>query len=186
MEKPSKKLLIISLIIFALEFFGLVGWYWIFGGHAGDATLTISRYVGLNWWSSFIFCACNMAIIAMLVYYLVIQAKHRGLLWRMLMYVFVIAFMALSISPHVPDESMPAKIHCFFAGVMFIAMALIGILTVVRGKNIGTIIYAILFTIFSVYFCFSDVLRVPYFMDGIFWFESAYLYAFFGLLLLPE
>ena len=184
--KPNKKLLIFSLLIFILEFIGLVGWYWLFDGRAGDATLTISRYVGLNWWSSIVFCLCNLAIASMLIYYLVEHAKQRGFLWRFLMYAFVISFMALSISPHVPDESMPAKIHCFFAGVMFVTMALIGILTFVKSQHIATTIYAIVFTAFSVYFCFSDVLRIPEFMNLIFWFESAYIFAFFGLLILPE
>ena len=184
--KKHKNLLLISLLIFVAEYIGLIGWYWLFDGRAGDATLTISRYVGLNWWSSLIFCAGNMAIIVMVVYYLLTRAKERGALWRMLMYVFVIAFMALSISPHVPDESMPAVIHKFFAGVMFVDIALISLLSIAKAQRKSTLIFAVFFTIYSVYFCISDVLRVPYFMDLILWFESAYLYAFFALLILTE
>lgn len=184
--KRHNSLLLISILIFILEYVGLVGWYWLFDGRAGDASLTISRYVGLNWWSSLIFCGGNLAIIIMLVYHLLTRSKSRGFLWRMLMYVFVIAFMALSISPHVPNESMPATIHKFFAGVMFVTMALTGAVTLARTRCKSTLIYALLFVIFSIYFCISDVLRVPYFMDIIFWLESAYIFAFFGLLLLPE
>ena len=189
MEQPAKKpknLLLISFIIFIVEYIGLIGWYWIFDGRAGDLTLTISRYVGLNWWSSLIFCAGNMAIITMLVYYLLTRAKNRGALWRMLMYVFIIAFMALSISPHVPDESMPATIHKFFAGVMFVTMALVSALSIARARSKGVAIFAAIMTIFSIYFCISDVLRVPYFMNLILWFESEYIFAFFALLLVSE
>ena len=184
--KKRKNLLLISLLIFIAEYVGLIGWYWLFDGRAGDASLTISRYVGLNWWSSLIFCAGNMAIVVLIVNYLLTRAKNRGFLWRMLMYVFVIAFMALSISPHVPDESMPAIIHKFFAGVMFVDIALISLLSIAKAENKFTTCFALLFTAYSVYFCISDVLRVPYFMNLILWFESEYIFAFFALLLVSE
>lgn len=185
-HKKPNKLLLISFVIFIIEYVGLIGWYWFFDGRAGDASLTISRYVGLNWWSSLIFCACNLAIVVLIVNYLLAYTRERGWLWRKLMYIFVIAFMALSISPHLPDESMPADIHRFFAGVMFVAMALIGLLSMMKAQRKTTAIFTLLFTAFSIYFCISDVLRVPYFMDLIFWFESAYIFAFFGILMITE
>ncbi len=184
--KQSKKLLWVSALVFLAEFLGIIGWYWIFGGHAGDATLTISRYVGLNLWSTLVFCACNMAIVVMLVYYLLTQASKRGFLWRFLMYAFALAFMALSISPHVPDESMPATIHRFFAGAMFIIISLIGILTLTKATRKVTLVYSLLFTIYAMFFLICDVLRVDFFMNSIFWYESAYIFAFFGLILCPE
>ncbi len=184
--KPSKKLLLISLLIFALEYFGIVGAYWLFDGRAGDATLTISRYIGLNLWSSLLFCAGNMAIVVMVIYHLITKSQSRGFVWRFLMYVFVVAFMALSISPHVPDESMPATVHRFFAGVMFVAMSLIGITVMARAQRKITLTYSMLFVIYSIFFCVCDVMRLDFFMQGIFWYESAYLFAFFGLILLPE
>ena len=184
--KPSKKLLLISLLIFALEYIGIVGSYWLFDGRAGDASLTISRYVGLNLWSSLLFCAGNMAIVVLSVYYLLTKAQGRGFIWRFLMYIFVGAFMALSISPHVPDESMPATIHRCFAGIMFVVMVLIGVTQMARAERKITLAYSMLFVIYAIFFCVCDAMRLDFFMNGIFWFESAYLFAFFGLILLPE
>ena len=185
-EKPSKKLLLISFIIFALEYIGIVGAYWLFDGRFADTSLTISRYVGLNLWNSLLFCACNLAIVVMVVYYLLTQADGRGLLWRFLMYIYAGAFMALSISPHVPDESMPAVIHRCFAGVMFVVMTLIGIVQMARAERKAVLAYAMLFVIYAVFFCICDAMRLQWFLDGIFWYESAYIFAFFGLILLPE
>ena len=131
-EKPRKNLFFIALLIFIAEFLGIMGYYWIFDGRAGDASLTISRYVGLNPWSCAVFLVCNLAISILVVYHLITACAKRGVIWRFLMYVFAMAFLALSVSPHLPDEGMSSTIHRFFAGVMFVDMALVGVVTMAR------------------------------------------------------
>lgn len=184
-EKPRKNLFLIALAIFLLEYIGIIGSYWLFGGRMGDASLTISRYVGLSPWSCAVFCACNLAIAILVICHLIFRCAKRGFLWRLLMYIFAAVFLALSVSPHLPDEGMSSAIHCFFAGVMFVDMALIGLYTLFATQRKALMCYAMLFLIFAVFFIICDVARVDWFMNGIFWYESAYLFAFFGLTL-PE
>ena len=182
-EERSNRLLWISLAIFALEYLGIIGYYWIFGGHMGDSSLTISRFVGLNPLSSIIFCVCNVAIAVMLVYYTLTNARMRGFVWRFLMMAFLVTFIALSISPHVPDESAGAQIHIFFAGAMFVAMALIGIYTIVVTQERPTSILSVLFIIYGLFFIICDIFKFDFFMSGVLWYESAYLFAFFAVLI---
>ena len=184
-EKPRKNLFFIALLIFIAEFLGIMGYYWIFDGRAGDASLTISRYVGLNPWSCAVFLVCNLAISILVVYHLITTCAKRGFIWRFLMYIFAMAFLALSVSPHLPDEGMSSTIHRFFAGVMFVDMALVGVVTMSRAERKFMMLYSMLFVIYAIFFCVCDVMRMQWFLDGIFWYESAYIFAFFGLTL-PE
>ena len=184
-EKPRKNLFFIALLIFIAEFLGIMGYYWILDGRAGDASLTISRYVGLNPWSCAVFLVCNLAISILVVYHLITACAKRGVIWRFLMYVFAMAFLALSVSPHLPDEGMSSTIHRCFAGVMFVDMALVGVVTMARAERKFMMLYSMLFVIYAIFFCVCDVMRMQWFLDGIFWYESAYIFAFFGLTL-PE
>ena len=183
MEKRSNKFLWIPVLIFSLEYLGIVGYYWLWGGHLGDASLTISRFVGLNTWSSLLFCAGNLAIAVMLFYYIIVHAKINNFLWKLLMIFFIICFVALSISPHVPDESMPAKIHCFFAGAMFIIMTVISIFTALTTKQKLTSLICLFYIMYGVFFLVCDLFRIDFFMRGILWYESAYIFAFFAVLI---
>lgn len=182
-HKHSNKLLWISTAIFAVEYLAIIGYNWLLGGHLGDASLTISRFVGLNIWSIAIFCILNIAICILVVCHLVANTGSKSFVWRFLMYGFVIAFMALSISPHLQDEGISSDIHKFFAGTMFVIMALVGILTMATTKKRWLLVFGTLFVIYGIFFIVCDLMRVDFFMNNILWFESAYLFAFFGLLL---
>ena len=182
-HKHSNKLLWMSTAIFAVEYLAIIGYNWLLGGHLGDASLTISRFVGLNIWSIAIFCILNIAICVLVVCHLVANAGSKSFVWRFLMYGFVIAFMALSISPHLQDEGISSDIHKFFAGTMFVIMALVGILTMATTKKRWLLVFGTLFVIYGIFFIVCDLMRVDFFMNNILWFESAYLFAFFGLLL---
>lgn len=184
--KPRKiNLFLIALIIFLLEYLGICGYWWVFGGHMGDASLTISRYVGLAPATCAIFFACNLVITVLVVWHLIFACAKRGFLWRFLMYVFVGAFLGLSVSPHLPDGGMSSTIHMAFAGTMFVVMALVGLYTLAATQRKALMVYAMAFLIFAVFFIICDAARVDWFMRGIFWYESAYIFAFFGLTL-PE
>ncbi len=184
--KPRKiNLFLIALIIFLVEYLGICGFWWIFGGYMGDASLTISRYVGLHPATCAIFCVCNLAITILVIWHLITACAKRGFLWRFLMYIFIGAFLALSICPHVPTEGMGSTVHRAFAGTMFVVMALIGLWTLFATQRKALLVYAMSFLIYAVFFCICDAARVEWFMNGIFWFESAYIFAFFGLTL-PE
>ncbi len=179
----SNRLLWISTAIFSLEAILIIGYNWLFDEYLGNASLTISRYVGLNAWSIFTFCALNISICVMLVCYLITNAGIRSFIWRFLMYGFVLTFMALSIAPHLPEDCASSDIHRFFAGAMFAIMSLIGIVTVAITRSRGILVFGTLFIVYGIFFIFCDLLRIDFFMQNILWFETAYLFSFFGLLL---
>ena len=182
-KKPRRGLLLIALSIFIVEYLGIIGYYWLFGGHSGDATLTISRYVGLNPITCAIFCVCNLAIATLMICHLAMLEKMHGILWRFLLYGFLASFVALSVSPHLPEGGTSTEIHLFFAGAMFVIMALVGLLGIVNNDRKLPLVISILFTIFALFFIICDVTRVQWFMDGILWYESAYILAFFALIM---
>lgn len=184
--KPRKKLYLFAQLIFLLEFLGIIGYYWIFDGHMGDASLTISRYVGLNPWSCAVFCACNVAITVMTIWHIATNCEKRGFIWRFLMYGFALTFLALSIVPHIPDENAAAvTIHRFFAGSMFVAMALIGIYTLIKTRRKWLMLYSTLFVILALFFIICDLGQFDWFLNTIFWYESAFILSFFALTI-PE
>ena len=183
-KKPRRGLLLIALSIFIAEYLGIIGYYWVFGGYSENTSLTISRYVGLSPITCAIFCICNLAIAVLMICHLVMQEKSHGMLWRFLLYGFLASFVALSVSPHLPEGGTSTEIHLFFAGAMFVIMVLVGLLSIVTNERKLPLIISILFTIFALFFIVCDVARVQWFMDGILWYESAYIFAFFALIMI--
>lgn len=182
-KKHSNALLWISVLLFTAEFAFIVGHYWFFGGHLGDSSLTISRFVGLQTWSSLLFCCYNVVIASMLFYWLLEKSKDTGFLWRFLMSAFIVTFLALSISPHMPDEGASSKVHCFFAGAMFVAMTLIGLYKLLKSKQKADTLVSFLFVAFGIFFIIVDMAKPDWFVQSILWYETGYLYAFFATLL---
>ena len=178
----SSLLLWLSLLIFTFETVGIITYYWL-NGYSGVTNLTISKFVGLNLWSSLIFGAGNALIVILMLYYLSAHARIKNSLWHLLMVLYLASFVALSIFPHVPEPGTLSEIHQFFSAAMFILMLLLGVLSLIIAKHKSGTIIATLFTTFSVYFIISYILRPDYFMGNILWFESAYIYAFFALLI---
>ncbi len=182
-QRKTNALLWVIISIFTAEVFGIVGYYWLAGGHFGDASLTISKFVGLNLWSSIVFGLGNTFITILMLYYLSTHARITNTLWHLLMIGFVGCFIILSIFPHLPDGSMVAQIHQLFAAVMFCLMALVGILSLALSKQKTTTILSTLFVTFSIYFILSYIFKPDYFVQNILWLESAYLYSFFVILI---
>ena len=182
-EKRSNKLLWISLSIFGLTYLGIIGYYWLFGGHLGDSQLTISAYVGLAPWSAMLFCATNIAVAVLLVVYIYTNSSFRKSLWRMMMLAFVVAFIGLSIAPRTPFSSEVVPIHQFFSHSMFIIIALLALYTAVSAKDGTARTVATLVTVYSAFFIACYILNAPFLHAGILWFESAFVYSFFALVI---
>ncbi len=179
--RKSNILLWLTLAIFSLETLVIVGYYWLFGGYFGVASLTISRFVGLNPASVVGFGVGNTLIVILLLYYLSTHARIKHWLWHLLMIGFTGCLMVLSIFPHLANNVAVAQVHQIFAAIMFVIMALIGIISLMMAQRKTVIIYATLFATFSIYFILSYILQPDYFTQNILWFEANYILAFFGL-----
>lgn len=183
-EKRSNKLLWISLAVFTLTYLVIIGYHWLFNGHFGDATYTISMYVGLAPWSSLLFCVTNLAIAVMLIVYILTQAKMRGFLWRLMMFAFVICFIGLSIAPRVPFEGDTViEIHHFFSYSMFVIIALLAFYTAAAVKDKFARTVATLIVAYAAFFIVGYLLNAAFLDAGIFWYESAVVFAFFALVI---
>lgn len=172
-----KKLLWITLALFTLETFAIIGTNWT-TGYLGDGTLTLSRYVGLNLWSIITFGVVNFSIIILLTVY----ATKQKLSLFLLMMLFNICYLTISLCPHVPYESPVVIMHQIFAIALFVIMLLIGIILYNKSTKLPRLLTGV-FILFGLHFIFAYANHLPYFMDGILYWEIAYIYLFFVALL---
>ena len=177
-----KKLIWIILALITLEVLGIVGYNWITAGYTGDATLTLSRYVGLNLWSSIAFGIINLIIIVLMTLY----AVHTQKLGSMILFLILdISYLILSICPHLPYESPITLMHQIFAITLFIVMLLIGITQYNKNTKLTRAIPG-LFVLYGLHFLFAYANHLPYFMNGILYWEIGYIYLFFISLLVTK
>lgn len=116
-------------LIFALSQIIILGFYWLNEGYAGNFTLTVSRYVGLELWSSILFAICNIAIVIIMFRYYLYLRPSRSKLWFIFGCLQVAGFSLLSIFPANAFMSSPIRevvinIHEISARTMFAAMLL--------------------------------------------------------------
>lgn len=114
-------------LIFALSQLIILGYQWITNGYAGNLTLTVSRYVGLELWTSVLFAIFNLAIIIIMLRYYFSLWKSRSLFWLILGCLQALGFFLLSIFPanvfmESPVRETVVNIHEFSARLMFISM----------------------------------------------------------------
>lgn len=114
-------------LLFALSQLIILGYNWIYQGYAGNLSLTVSRYVGLNLWTSILFLIFNLVIITIMFRYYLALRKQRSALWFIFGCVQVTGFLLLSIFPHNifmegTLREVTINIHEYSARAMFIAM----------------------------------------------------------------
>ena len=114
-------------LLFALSQIIILGFQWLIKDRAGDLTLTVSRYVGLELWTSILFAIFNFVIIVIMFRYYLSLWKSRSLLWLILGIFQVIGFAILSLSPQnafldEPYLTITSHIHDVGSHMMFIAM----------------------------------------------------------------
>lgn len=169
-----KKLLWLILALFTIEVFGIVGYYWLAAGYAGNATLTLSKYVGLNPWSCVAFGVTNLAIIVIFSIYSVHQKK---LTQNLLGLLSCLCYLILSLCPHLPYESPVVTMHQIFAVTLFIIMLLSGISLYNKNAKLPRLICGI-FILFGLHFFFAYANHLPYFMNSILYWEVGYFYLY--------
>ena len=183
LNKRSNKLLWIALLVFGLSCLIIIGYYWLLGGYFANSSLTISIFVGLQLWSVLLFCAVNIVIAIMILSYILTHAKIRSFLWRFLMIAFVIAYIGLSVSAKTPDNEMMTATHQFFSHSLFLIISLITLYTILVAKDKLTRLVATIIACYAVFFITSYLSRADYLMNGILWYESAFIVAFFVLVI---
>lgn len=192
LRKPSIGLAV-APVIFAFSQLVILGYYWIFGGYFGDLTLTISRYVGLQLWSSILFAVCNILIIVLLLRYFWSVRKVFSPIWFLLSLIEVVGFIGLSIFPHVnfvPPETKEVfvNIHIGFARTMFVAMFLMGLerLRIARLKDDVATKATIAFLIYGIIYITGYSAKWNIMWGTMLIWETGYIYAFMAMLILTR
>ena len=180
-----KKLLWIAIAIFTAEILGIIGYYWINEGYAGNISLTISRYVGLTPATSILFLIGNIIISVIAVLYMV-DSGIKKFSWRFGYGAFALCLMMLSICPHTPEGEQLIFTHRFFAAGLFLALALIAFVTTGLTKNKLARGFCYLYVLYGFHFLIARLNNLPYLMDSILIWETAYLYGGFIVMLLPS
>ncbi|MBR2658541.1 hypothetical protein IKD57_01425 [Candidatus Saccharibacteria bacterium] len=200
-------------LLFGLSQIVILGYNWIFKGYAGNLSLTVSRYVGLNLWTSILFAIFNTAItIIMFRYYLSLR-KSRSTLWFILGCLESLSFLALSFFPHntfIEDpglRELVCQIHVKSAHVMFVSMFGMAIETfrlsrpnhlkllqnlpllkspkrLLIPKNVAPICIA--FIAYGVFYFTVYLINWTAITNHILILESGYIYAFMAFLILTR
>ena len=199
-------------LIFALSQLIIIGYHWIEKGYAGNLTLTISRYVGLELWTSILFLIFNLAIIIIMFRYYLTLRKQRSTLWFIFGFIQVAGFLLLSIFPHNifmegQAREIVINIHEYSARAMFAAMFGMALETLRLSypnhlkflqklpllktpKNLSfpkiTAPVCIFFIIYGIIYAIAYSTRWAPIWDRVFILETGYIYAFIALLLLTR
>lgn len=192
LKKPSIGLAA-APAIFAFSQIVIIGYYWIFGGYFGDLTLTISRYVGLQLWSSILFAICNFVITGLLLRYYISVRKNFSKVWFVLGLIEVVGFIGLSVFPHVNFVSPEVKevfvnIHIGFARTMFVAMFCMGLerLRIARLKDNTATKATLAFLLYGIMYITGYSAKWDVMWNTMFIWETGYIYAFMAMLILTR
>lgn len=183
-------------VIFAFSQIIILGYNWTFGGHFGDISLTVSKYVGLNIWSSVLFAIYNFLIAFLMVRYYLYAYKGLSKIWLVLGFIQLFGFIGLSIFPHAAFLSGDVKevvvnLHIALARIMFFAMFGMAIerLRIACGRDNRNKFAAKICLAFIIY---GLIYALGYMdQDGFLWhimliWETGYIYAFMGMLILTR
>ena len=199
-------------LIFALSQLIIIGYYWTKKGYTGDLTITISRYVGLELWTSILFLIFNIVIIIIMFRYYLALRKQRSTLWFIFSIIQITGFLLLSIFPYNvfmegQTREIVGNIHEYSARAMFIAMFGMAIETLRLSypnhlkflqklpffkspKNLSfpkiTAPVCIFFAIYGIIYAISYGTHWSVLWDRVFVLETGYIYAFIALLLLTR
>ena len=179
--------------IFAFSQVIILGVYWVFRDYFGNLSLTISRYVGLELWSSIFFCVCNLIIAALLLRYFISARKNFSKLWFALSLVEVIGFVGLSFFPHInfvePEvKNILVNIHIGFARTMFVAMFCMGLerLRISGIKNSVATKAVLAFLGYGLIYITGYSAKWDLLWNTMLIWETGYIYAFMAMLILAR
>ncbi len=185
--------IVLTPVIFALSQIIILGYYWFFGGYAGNLNLTISKYVGLELWSSIFFAVCNLFIVILMLRYYLVTWKKLSVIWLILSLIQTIGFIGLSICPHntFMDEGareIVNNVHIFMARIMFLAMfgMMLERLRLHGLKNSISTKACLAFLGYSLIYIISYASGWHVLWDMVLIWESGYIYAFMGTLILAR
>lgn len=179
--------------IFAFSQIIILGYYWIFEGYFGNLSLTISRYVGLELWSSIFFCVCNFFIATLLLRYFISVRKKFSAIWFVLSLIEVIGFVGLSVFPHIEFgepgiREIFVNTHIFFARTMFIAMFCMGLerFRLATRRDNFSMTATLAFIAYGLVYITGYSIKWPALWNTMLIWETGYIYVFMAMLVLTR
>ena len=186
----------IAPLVFAFSQVVILGYNWIFGGYFGNISLTVSKYVGLDVWSSVLFAICNFLIGFLMVRYYLYAYKSLSKLWLVLGFIQLFGFIGLSIFPHVAFltgdiKEFVVNLHIMLARIMFFAMFGMALerLRIACGRDNRNKFAAkicLAFLVYGIIYVFGYFIKDSFFWHIMLLWETGYIYAFMGMLILTR
>ena len=155
-------------------------------GQGFHSDWSISRYMGLTFWSAIVFAIFNFAIIAIVLKYMLKVRKmhHLSIIWLLGVLVMMTAYAGLSFCPiglfdaKWGEFGIVSNFHHTFSTTLFIAMAVVALDTMIeirKGKAMH--IYGLCLLAFAGFCTYGFTCAVPAFWGAVFFFESGYIFA---------
>lgn len=186
----------IAPLVFAFSQVIILGYNWIFGGYFGNISLTVSKYVGLDVWSSVLFAICNFVIGFLMVRYYLYAYKSLSKLWLVLGFIQLFGFIGLSIFPHVAFltgdiKEFVVNLHIMLARIMFFAMFGMALerLRIACGRDNRNKFAAkicLAFLVYGIIYVFGYFIKDSFLWHIMLLWETGYIYAFMGMLILTR
>lgn len=196
MKIDTKSGVRIAFLVFMIVTFVIVFSHSFLEGFGLHFEYTISRYVGLTYWSAILFLICNLNLGGLIFRFLrEIMAKWKmSKVWWICAVFMILMLILLSCCPvglfdeNWGDFGVVSLIHRFSSKAMFVAALFTAFETIVKFRKSRTVKIAGILFIFYGLFCVGSVLSdFSVFNQYILFFEWGFLvfYLVF-LLMIPE
>lgn len=190
--KPKTRVKI-ALSTYLLITFIIVLGHTFFDGFGFHFNYTISRYIGLSFWSAILFLLTSIFIFWQIIKYIktVKDEKRMGKLWWIVSIVTVSALIGVGLCPLELFDSVYGEfglvsiLHRAFSGTMFCLSIIMVLLTALKFlKSKSFLVPSLIYIIYGLFFVVCYSLNLKFFFDFILIFEAIFLTNFYIIMLL--
>ena len=147
---------------------------------------SISRYMGLEYWSAILFAIANFIVIFfMLKYLLGVRREYKlSVFWLIGVIVMIVAYFGLSCCPlglfdkAWGEYGTVSSLHHIFSHTLFVSMIVIAVDTLIEvHKGRPFMIYGVLMLVFAAFCSWGYLSGWDFFKANTFFFETGYILA---------
>ena len=175
LRHSKKRFLLWAAEIYIITIAIVVVSAWLSNMHPYELNLTVSKYIGLQYWTSVLyFFMCSIICLLFLIY--ILSTKFK--LIRKYVYFFVILqILGCAWFPSMGKrDRLSTLTHKSFAYALIFGIALSFFLMLIWGRNIRQKLFAILGLFYSLFFVVSFFLKIEDFIANIFVFENIFIF----------
>lgn len=175
LRKSKKRFLLWAAEIYMITIAIIVVASWLSNMHPYELKLTVSKYIGLQNWSAFLyFATCCFVCLFLLIY--IFATKFRFI--RKYVYIFIVLqIMGCAWFPSMGKrDKLLTETHKSFAYALILGITLSFFLMLIWGANLKQRFFAVFGLIYACWFVVSYKLKIPEFRENIFVWENIILF----------